>query len=1646
MIQVVIFENVFEPDTKREFLLPTSEPVALATLLPEDIEIGVSGVTVTVNGEERIDGDVNPGEQVVMVVNPEWVQVAIAVISIFVSIAITSAMMDDIADDPVEEENESESFQGFRNSYFSGGSIPIVLGERRVAPPVVGQIVESAYAAWTLSDRETLRLLFVLGHGPIEGLGKAAGVVSNYDEFVSVAAAGVLTPGALLTEKIGLKINGQDASNFTDVFVQWRTGELTQTAIDGYPDSSVDVVIDQTVKEYSDSIDITDIGYPSGIKTVGNEIDGTLGESLTHVMDDEAHRYVLTFTFEKGLYKDVGGGGTAPATASIRVQFWPVDSVGTRTGDTVLLPEIHITGESTIAQTYNITGGLFSPQSYTPTKQLGYLSCFRNTRYAKVSAPLNSAALPAQFAAQPSFSASCWVRFKEEDIERLKPVFLSYEGTIANSTWDSINHWPYYVQGAQQGMLFGIERRYYNFDPEQSGAEVGGWDLCIYTWNNNHRRIRKANSSFSPNVWYHVGFSHDGETNKLVFYVNGNEHANIDTVSQNYSASKPNTIRMYQNGDLIIGHNGTTGPKSINNVDDVDLCDLIIADGVKPKSWFMIGANTIDNYGHNLTSFDPLIDDSIVFASRLSEEIATGKIEQLKFPGSTTVGECVETVGASLQAAPQIDTPIWETDSGVPLYGRYQFEVFRSNAALDDNGVGQSVMTWDAVTLVTDEAFSHPGVAMGGLSIDADEQVNNSRPDFTMLMRGVKVPVWNGTSSEYPVFVDQWTRNPAWCAYYIAVEEEAALGAVFGHTGGVDLEAFKAWADYADEGVEDAAGVPAFFDGDYVAISGDHPYGEVHLKISLLDNLGASTGEIIPKTWQVGSTIKIKTASDASWLVASNDAAARLTITSLKYESDSAAPLGSQHWVQIEADWVDGYTLPTALNVTGTAVGVESRHECDAIIDTKDSDGWGELTTLMRASRVSPIIIGNKLSCYIDRARPVDFFITQAQTVKDSLTFSWASTEDRYNSVEFEYADRNHDYAVEPLQEDHPSISGEVGSGVIRKAPPRFLKGVVRRSEVRRQAIYKLNRWALIDTNVQFKLGVDGIGLAPGDHIRLAHDVPFIGESGRVYADSASATVIRLDRDVVVTNGSTYEVEVRSSRTVDGDGDEILEVVSIDASMIPGSGSSTLAAGSSITLASPGFATMLPEQGDVYSFGKTGLTAEDFTVTRVTLEPKTLVRTVTAETYNADVYVDNEFGDLPVDPIITLGEDGVGDGSGLGGQIKRPGDNVGSVGGESLQARDITFLGAGGKPEVGVEISWAKTTYGSEAAGGTNVWMASLTDGAIPAPRKVAHAPRESTSAKLVGLHIRSGQSVRFYIQHLNISGEGRTAAMCPSVDMVVGARARNHAHPAPTVTAAKTRQSHAVYPVTFPEGQTPEGVEVRVGGWLLGQKVSHALRDGDLSSDQWVYGANNAALEGAYTHQVRSLIGSGQVSAAATFKNGDALPLGMTASSDIAHEDAWGSGTLDGMQVTDGYLEFSSGTHTEGSFTTPALDLGVACRWMLEIAAQGEQWHPNTLEDMQEPLGSRVYANWLLEGPTGGDDAVMSRLSLEWLPTDTATLPGSTAWATVRPGEVYFRKAKFRVRVVRPRSQYNCKIRRFGVRVLDLPDYHPGDLDGGTF
>jgi len=98
-------------------------------------------------------------------------------------------------------------------------------------------------------------------------------------------------------------------------------------------------------------------------------------------------------------------------------------------------------------------------------------------------------------------------------------------------------------------------------------------------------------------------------------------------------------------------------------------------------------------------------------------------------------------------------------------------------------------------------------------------------------------------------------------------------------------------------------------------------------------------------------------------------------------------------------------------------------------------------------------------------------------------------------------------------------------------------------------------------------------------------------------------------------------------------------------------------------------------------------------------------------------------------------------------------------------------------------------------------------------------------------------------------------------------------------------------------------------------------------------------------------------------------------------------------------------------------------------------------MEDLPYALGSEKLKNWSLEGPML-DDGLNSTVKIEWRWTSGASLSG-VDYRPFEPGEVYLRKAQFRLAWTRQTTTSQAKVTRFQAK-LYVPT--PDPVDGGDF
>lgn len=110
-------------------------------------------------------------------------------------------------------------------------------------------------------------------------------------------------------------------------------------------------------------------------------------------------------------------------------------------------------------------------------------------------------------------------------------------------------------------------------------------------------------------------------------------------------------------------------------------------------------------------------------------------------------------------------------------------------------------LVWDSVIQLDYGSNNYPGQALLALELVANEQLQ-SVPRVSTKVRGVHVRVWDGVSDpSSPVFVRQWSANPAWIALEILTNQTWGLGSIYDDSN-VDFPSLIAWAQKCDEEVE----------------------------------------------------------------------------------------------------------------------------------------------------------------------------------------------------------------------------------------------------------------------------------------------------------------------------------------------------------------------------------------------------------------------------------------------------------------------------------------------------------------------------------------------------------------------------------------------------------------------------------------------------------------------------------------------------------------------------------------------------------------------------------------------------------------------------------------------------------------------------
>ena len=293
------------------------------------------------------------------------------------------------------------------------------------------------------------------------------------------------------------------------------------------------------------------------------------------------------------------------------------------------------------------------------------------------------------------------------------------------------------------------------------------------------------------------------------------------------------------------------------------------------------------------------------------------------------------------------------------------------------------------------------------------------------------------------------------------------------------------------------------------------------------------------------------------------------------------------------ADWCDEL-------VDDGQGGTEARCTWNGIFDGGTS-AWDAALTVCSTARATLYTVGELIKVKYERARAVTQLFTMGNIVEGSWSQAYTSRLQRPTRIDVQFLNAANNYQVDVVGIDDPDA-------VASLLPQRILKielpGVTRESQALREARFRMNLDQLGQV-VAWEADIDAVACEPGDLVRISHDLPEWGESGRIV--SGTTTTVTLDRDLTLKPGVSYNLMVRHSS------DDSRETKTITTA------AGTYASGSTITVDSA--FTTAPVSLDLYAAGPFETHSKEVVITSLRTTGD-LTRTIEGLVYDPAIHDD----------------------------------------------------------------------------------------------------------------------------------------------------------------------------------------------------------------------------------------------------------------------------------------------------------------------------------------------------------------------------------------------------------------------------------------
>lgn len=203
----------------------------------------------------------------------------------------------------------------------------------------------------------------------------------------------------------------------------------------------------------------------------------------------------------------------------------------------------------------------------------------------------------------------------------------------------------------------------------------------------------------------------------------------------------------------------------------------------------------------------------------------------------------------------------------------------------------------------------------------------------------------------------------------------------------------------------------------------------------------------------------------------------------------------------------------------------EKSLKCNIVFDSELSVRKA-LDTVILLGRASMLQAGSKFDVIIEKAGLIpaqSFLFGMGNILSDTFKQNFLPLVDRANFIEITYYDKNKDY--EPSVVSVGQIAAD-NSRVSNKSSVTLV-GCTDEAQARAYGRFTLNCNRYLTETIEFEADKDSLVCRYGDIIKVSHDTPQYGFSGRLLEDSGTDFVI-LDRDLDTVGGVKYAIQIKN--------------------------------------------------------------------------------------------------------------------------------------------------------------------------------------------------------------------------------------------------------------------------------------------------------------------------------------------------------------------------------------------------------------------------------------------------------------------------------------------------------------------------------------